>query len=442
MVDNIIRNYNIKAVLFGHNHNNKISELNGIPSAQCRSTISQNKKSFCFNIVENVKDSLKFYEVGADTIPKYWGSISKTDSLKIPFVDSTQFINFNADIFFKKDIKTTLLAPPLFANGKIYVADYTGLVRCYNMKGKLLWDYDAFGDIIAKPLFHENKIIITTVQGEVTLLNANNGDQIETIGFDDYIVATPLIFEHKGAKNLIIPKQTNSNAALLIPTTNGKIYCYDLETLQEIWENEEASDMIETTPLLVGNQIIFGSWDTHLYSIDASNGTTIWKWQGNKSFYYSPAACNLVTDGKYIYLATPDGFIYSIDLRLGITKWKSNKYNAWESIGISNNGKELFVKSKKDKFYVVKSSNGKLRKKINVDFGLDTMPTTPIEWNNRIIFTSKNGYIYRINRKFRYKSILFLGTTRLHSVQKISSSKLMASNLDGKIVIFNIVNDK
>ncbi|MCF6268367.1 MAG: PQQ-binding-like beta-propeller repeat protein [Melioribacteraceae bacterium] len=440
-VTNLLRNYNIKIVLNGHNHKTEKNIYNGIPAIMARSTLSQNRDSYGFVIVENLKSKLNFYEVERDTLPKFWGEISKTDSLSIPLIDSTQFINYSAKISFQKNIKTTLVAPPLFWKDKIYVADYTGLVSCYNMKGKLLWDYDTYGDITGKPSIVGNKFIVSTVQGELTILDAKNGDQLETIGFDEYLIAPPVIFNHKGVKNLIIPKQTKSNAAVIIASASGKVFCYDIETLQEIWINDEATDMIEAAPMVIGNQIIFGSWDTHLYSIDANNGTTIWKWQGNESFYYSPAACKPVTDGKYLYFTTPDKMVYAVDLRLGTTKWKKKKYDAWESIGISKNKKRLYIKSAEDKFHIISAKNGNLIKSVNVNYGVDTMPITPIEWNGKIIFSSKNGYVYRINKKLWYKSILFLGSARVHSIQKIDDKRLMASNMDGKIVVFNIVND-
>jgi len=440
-VTNLLRNHNIKAVLNGHGHRTEKNICNGIPAIMARSTLSKKRESYGFVIVENLKDTLKFYEVEKDTIPNYWGEIIKTDTLSIPQIDSLQLIKNNVKIFFQKDIKTTVVAPPLYWKDKIYVADYTGLVSCYNLNGRLIWDYDTFGDITGKPSIVGNKFIVSTVQGELTILEAKNGEQIETIGFDEYLIAPPVIYNHKGTKNLIIPKQTKSNSAVIIASASGKIYCYDLETLQELWTNDEASDMIETAPMVIGNQIIFGSWDTHLYSIDANSGTTIWKWQKNESFYYSPAACKPVTDGKYLYLTTPDKMVYAVDLRLGTTKWRQKNYNAWESIGISKNKKRLYIKSVEDKFHIISARNGKPIRKVNVNYGVDTMPITPIEWNDKIIFSSKNGYIYRINKKLYYKSILFLGSARVHSVQVIDENRLMASNMDGKIVIFNIVDD-
>jgi len=440
-VTNILRNHNVKALLNGHGHKTQKNIYNGIPAIMARSTLSKKQDSYGFIIVENLKEKLNFSEVSKDNTPSFWGDISKANSLTIPKIDSTQIINHNVKIYFQKDIKTTLVAPPLYWKEKIYVADYTGLVSCYNMKGKLLWDYDTFGDITGKPAIDGNKLIVSTVQGELTILESKNGEQIETIGFDEYLIAPPVIFDHKGTKNLLISKQTKSNSAILIATASGKILCYDLETLQEIWVNTEPTDMIETAPMVIGNQVIFGSWDGHLYSIDANGGSTIWKWKKNESFYYSPAVCKPVTDGKYLYFTTPDKMVYAVDLRLGTTKWTQKKYNAWESIGISKNKKRLYIKSLEDKFHIISAKNGKLHQTVKVKYGIDTMPITPIEHDRKVIFSSKNGNIYRITKRYRYKTVLFLGTARVHSIQQIDNKRLMASNMDGKIVIFNIVDD-
>ena len=170
MVSNILRTKNIKLLLNGHGHKTALDYYNGIPAIMARSTLSKNVKSYGFLIGENLSDSIKFYEVEKDTIPKYWGFIGKIDSLNIPSIDSSQFISTNAKVLFQKDIKTTLVAEPLFWEEKIFVADYTGLVSCYNLNGNLIWDYDTFGDITGKPTIVEDKLIVSTVQGELTIL--------------------------------------------------------------------------------------------------------------------------------------------------------------------------------------------------------------------------------------------------------------------------------
>ena len=77
---------------------------------------------------------------------------------------------------------------------------------------------------------------------------------------------------------------------------------------------------------------------------------------------------------------------------------------------------------------------------INMKFGIDTNPTTPIEWQDIVLFSGKNGNIYKIDKNYKYKSILYLGDTRTHSVQQVGYNKFLASNMDGQIVVFKLYN--
>lgn len=439
-VSNLLRDYNIKGILHGHGHKNKMLSYNGIPSAMGRSTLSKGKKSYGFTLVENSEDALVFYEVAKDTLPNYWGTIHKNKKLDIPYHQPSQFNNNGTEILWQKDLNVSLSAEPLYWNDKVYVVDYSGLLTCYDSSGTSLWDYDMFGDVISKPAIFEGVIAIATLQGDLAILNAKNGEQIQTIGFDETIVAPLKIFNYTGSQNLLMPKHTSSTAAIIISTATGKVICYDLETLQEHWINNDAQGMIQSEPIIIGNKLIYGSWDTHLYCIDNKKGNTIWNWKSSKSFYYSPAACEPVTDGKNLYLTTPEKILSAIDLRQGVTIWQKKNYNGWESIGISKDKRKLFVKSLKDHFHVVSAITTNWVKDINMKYGIDTMPTTPIEWNDNILFGAKNGNVYLIDKKHKYKSLLFLGDARVHSVQQIGYNSFLASNMDGQIVIFKIYN--
>ena len=437
---NLLRDHKIKAIIHGHGHNNKILSYNGIPAAMGRSTLSKDKKSYGFTLVENTAEAMVFYEVEKDTLPNYWGTIHKNKKLDIPYITPPQFTNNGAEIVWQKDLKISLLAEPLYWNENVYVVDYSGMLTCFDSSGAVLWDYDMFGNVIGKPTIYEGIIAIATLQGDLVILNPKNGEQVQTIGFDETIIAPLKIINYTGPQNLLMPKHTNSNAALIISTTSGKVICYDLETLQEHWVNKDAIGMIETEPLLIGNKLIYGSWDTYLYCIDSKRGNAIWKWQPSKSFYYSPAACVPVTDGTNLYLTTPEKILFAIDLRQGITMWQKKNYNGWESIGISKDNRKLFVKSSEDHFHIVSAITTNWVKDINMKFGIDTMPTTPIEWESNIIFGAKNGNVYLIDKNNKYKSLLFLGNARVHSVQQIGYNQFLASNMDGEIVVFKLYN--
>jgi len=196
--------------------------------------------------------------------------------------------------------------------------------------------------------------------------------------------------------------------------------------------------MIETLPLYVKDKIIFGCWDNYLYCVDAKTGALNWKWTGNKNFYYSPAAHWTVTDGRNVYVSTPDKFVSAVDLLQGTTVWRKNDFASWESIGIDSQGKNLLIKSLTDKFYIVDAKTGKLIKEVNAKFGLDTMPNQPVEDNGNIFWGSKNGSVYLIDKKYNWKPLLFTGTSRVHSVYHLKDNLYAASNMDGGIYVFSL----
>ncbi len=68
------------------------------------------------------------------------------------------------------------------------------------------------------------------------------------------------------------------------------------------------------------------------------------------------------------------------------------------------------------------------------------MPSIPLEDNNNIIFGSKNGNVYLIDKAGKMHTLFFMGTSRVHSIKKIDENKYIALNMDGIVVVFSIKN--
>ena len=66
------------------------------------------------------------------------------------------------------------------------------------------------------------------------------------------------------------------------------------------------------------------------------------------------------------------------------------------------------------------------------------MPVTPIEWQGNILFGTKEGNIYLIDKKFKKEKLLFMGNCRVHTIQPMGDGKFAASNMDGKIIFFKL----
>ena len=98
-----------------------------------------------------------------------------------------------------------------------------------------------------------------------------------------------------------------------------------------------------------------------------------------------PSLCKPVSDEKSVFIASPDKNISSIDLMLGRATWQKDNFDAYNSIGISENKEDIYIKGYKNNFYIISAKNGKLIKNIKIGFGTDTSPTNIIEWNKNIL---------------------------------------------------------
>jgi outer membrane protein assembly factor BamB len=433
-VTNLLSSYNVKAIFIGHGHANLMMNFAGIPSAMGRSTLSRPKFPG-YTLIDLKKDSIKLFEVKVDSIPQLWGSIGRKLQNEVIKIDSSQFIKYSnkVEIPWQKDLKKSYSTSLQVDKNKIFSSAVDGNVSCFDLQGNLVWQNNLGRTIFSRSAIVENILAVATIEGDLITINSSTGEIIQTLGLAEALTSQLMITD--------IEYNGEMRKAIVAGTSSGKVYCYDLKNLELIWENASATLMIETLPLVIQDKIIFGSWDNYMYCLSKSTGSLIWKWTENKNFYYSPAACWPVSDGKNVFVSSPDKFISAIDLSLGTTSWRKKDFNAWESIGISENKKKIFVKSILDKFYIASASDGKLIKEIKVGYSLDTMPNQLSDWDENIIFGSKNGTVYLIDKKYNIHPLYFMGTSRIISVQHITNSTFVASNMDGKIILFQIIPD-
>lgn len=429
-VTNRIKNNNVVALLYGHGHVNRQSYIAGFPALMARSILNDKQGRWGYASIEFSKDSLFFFEEDGDTLTAKLGSVPLNEKRDIKKIDSLQFINYNANVLCQYDIKKTLSASLYVYEGHIYAAAYDGTVYCMNSEGKILWKTAINGNIVSKPVAKNNILVAGTVQGDIVSIDCQTGKIIQTLGVDDAVTS------QLTATSIVADKDTINT--FFVGTASGAMICFEFKTFQEVWRNTDAKGMIETEPLVVDDKIIYGSWDSYLYCIELSSGRIFWKYSGNNNFYFSPAACKPLTDGKNVFIETPDKYVTSVDMLLGKANWRKNETECWESGGISTDKKSLFIKSITNKFHIVSAKTGKIIKSIDCKFGTDTMPIEAIENSGNIFFSTKTGYVYIIDREYKLIPVLFLGTSRVHSVKQVDDNTFAASNMDGKIVVFKL----
>ena len=408
---------------------NKINPQTSPPTVEIKPSLNK-ESDWNYTLVDNRSDSLLFYDISKDTLQEVWGALSKSETINyIAPIDSSGFINYSADILWQKDLQKKIYAPLLVTEDKIFTASFNGEINCYDLDGNLIWTHQLDRTVLSGFVREKDLVLIGTYEGDLFSLNANNGNVVQVIG-----VGEPITSQLVTADVHYNDIDTKGVAA---GTFNGNVYFYEIYSFELIWMNNSSKEMIETKPLVLKDKILFTARDSYLYNIDLNSGVLNWKWSArNSSNLSSP-----VTNGKFIFVSSPDKNITAIDLLQGTQAWRKNEYKGYESLNISNDKQKLLIKSLSDYFIIADASTGKGDKKIKCPFGNDPDPSTILELNKEYLFSAGDGVIYLIDKTFKCTPVLYLGNARITTLQSVGDNLIAAANCDGKIVLFKLKQD-
>ena len=79
----------------------------------------------------------------------------------------------------------------------------------------------------------------------------------------------------------------------------------------------ETGDIVRSSPAVAGGTVYVGSFDNHLYAIDAETGEQQWQFETGDRVRSSPAVA-----GGTVYVGSNDGHLYAIDAETGQQQWQ------------------------------------------------------------------------------------------------------------------------
>lgn len=434
-VTNLLRKKNLKGIFVGHGHANRKKEIDMLPQYMGVGSTSKTKL-YGFNVVELSKDDMKITTIGSvrtdstfiDTLFT-WHNEPKVPGVNPVPTDSLDFIDHKqVKIAGKLDIGQTLVTSPVPHKNGFLAASLSGTLFNYSSDLELQWWVDLGSNCVSRPVVVGDLVFAGSVGGDIYQIDLNTGEVLQSLGINESItsqlVSIPVYFRDQ------------QTSAVLIGTSNGTIYAYEAKDLTPIWKNSDAKGRIESLPVVLSDRVIFSAWDGMTYCVDLRTGKLNWKWSENVNFYFSTASCIPVTNGDYIWFVSPDKSVSCVDVLLGKTQWSTKDYNAWESLGLSNDGKTLWIKSVENEFHAVNAMTGKKIKSHKMKWGVDTNPVQIREIGGSAVFGLKSGRFIGY-KKEKFTDLFFLGQSRGLTVEKMGDLWL-ASNMDGRVLLFSV----
>ena len=229
-----------------------------------------------------------------------------------------------------------------FAGNRVLFGSYDGFLYCLNIKnGELAWKYETEGYVHGTPAIYENFVVVTGCDSYLRIINIDDGKQTQQVNLGAYVGASPAILgantDSQVKSEIRAYCGTYGNEVLGIDITSGKIawrYQHPVRQLPFFASAAVTEDLviiggrdkmvhalspekgepqwiftaksrIESSPVIVGKRVFFGTTRGLFIALDITNGKKVWEFAIGSPIIASPS----VADGK-IYIGTEDGILY------------------------------------------------------------------------------------------------------------------------------------
>ncbi len=427
-----LKRVNTQAVLVGHGHSNRKMDFEGVPGVMGRSNLRAGKPAGGFTLVEIRDGHMTFAEhLHGKRGQTEWHSVQlgrrdyvgSTNNYPRPdFAMNQQFANVKPR--WRQVTGFTIASTPAVWQDLAIVGDASGVVRAYTLEsGEVRWKFKARNAVYSTPDVADDRVVFASADGCVYALKAANGKRLWRFKTARPIVACPRI----------------ADGLVYIGSSEGQFRALSLADGKPVWEFNEVQGFVETRPLVHDGKVIFGAWGGWLYALDAKTGALAWKWKGDRpGALLSPAACWPVAAQGKVFIVAPDRKITAIDAQTGGQVWRTGDFGGRESIGLSEDGKRIYVRAMNDFIHALATEPSQPEKvwSTNAKFGYDINSGMLVEKDGVVFYGTKNGVLLALDAQTG--SILWqhkLGTGVMNTVVPLSAKRVLVTDFDGQVAL-------
>lgn len=434
-VIDLLKTRNTQVTLLGHGHRNKTFNFEGIPGVMGRSNLRAKNEKGGYNLVTVTADTMFYAEriPGEKTLPA-WCKIplglkdysSGKDTFPRPDFsvnDKYPQVSVKWELQEQSDIGTGI---SVSGENAVYANTKGEIVAVLKNSGKELWRFTTSGKIYSTPAIQKNTVICASTDKYIYALNLKDGHLIWKFATNKPIVACPVI----------------DGKTVFIGSSEGIFRAIDLHSGQLKWQFSGVNNFVESKPAVYKNALYFGSWGNAFYALKKNTGKLLWKREKYNNRMLSPAAVWPVASNGKIFIVAPDRHMTALNARTGNEIWDSGNYSCRESIGISTDGKLVYVKNMLEGDVLAFDAQAGIQKVVwDCPAGLDYEigPSPVVEFENLVFVPTARGEIVAVNKnnhrvewKFKYSNALINGVTPM------DEHHILLTSLDGKVACLQI----
>jgi outer membrane protein assembly factor BamB len=126
---------------------------------------------------------------------------------------------------------------------------------------KVLWTYEAGESIESSAAIYGGTVFVGSQKGELVALDLESGS---------------VKWKYSTKEPIGESSPCVGNGAVFIGDLSGVVHAVNINDGKGLW-TYKTGDEIKSSPVLVGDRVLIGSYDGHLYCLSARNGSMLWK---------------------------------------------------------------------------------------------------------------------------------------------------------------------
>ena len=303
----------------------------------------------------------------------------------------------------------------------LYFGNSLGYCKAVDKKtGELRWQYKTDAMLFSRPAVSDKYIVLPTSDKRLVWLDKKSGKPKWQYDADGPYVADGVVED-----------------GILYQGGFKTFQAWDVKRHRLLWQYNDINNYCQAAPVIDGNDVIFGAWDTYLRSLDRRTGALHWQWNNGKTVnLYSPGNVVPVVTPDRVVIVAPDRFATAIDRKNGTELWREkNENKVRESLGRSADGKVAYAKTMDGELVAMSTSKKyELLWKVDLGFGYEHAPCIVLEHDGYIYCGSRRGMLAVVNASTRQLEFTYrLGSSEVNGFEVDESGDIYCSLIEGTI---------
>ncbi len=263
----------------------------------------------------------------------------------------------------------------------VYFGNSLGYVKALDKISRTVrWQYKTEAMLFSRPAVGKDVIIAPTADRRLVWLDKHTGKVKYEFAANGPYVADGVVVD-----------------GILYQGGYKTFQAWDVKRHRLLWQYDSINNYCQAAPVVDGDDVVFGAWDTRLRVLDRRSGRLRWQWDnGSRNNLYSPGNVVPVVTPDKVVIVAPDRVSTALGRTTGHQIWREKNDNkVRESLGHSTDGRVAYAKTM-DGELVAMSTEGdsyQLLWKADAGFGYEHAPCIVLEHRGYVLMGSRRGML-------------------------------------------------